>query len=110
MSSLLNVSNGSSNKSEQFNLNYIGVIVDNKEQNWFNRAHVGNFLGIVNLPRSTANLVDEDQKTRAFLQVEEGVHIMNPPREDTQGHYIFISPDRCHLCYCKLAKKQSQST
>ena len=95
MSSLLNVSNGSSNKSEQFNLNDIGVIVDNKEQNWFKRAHVGNFLGIVNLRRSTANLVDEDQKTRAFLQAEEGA--------------IYVT-DRCHLCYCKLSKRQGQST
>ena len=39
MSSLLNVSNGS--KSEEFNLKDIGVRIDNKEQNWFKRAHIG---------------------------------------------------------------------
>ena len=44
MSSLLNVSNGSS-QPEEFSLNNIEVLVDNKEQNWFNRTHVGVFLG-----------------------------------------------------------------
>ena len=42
MSSLLNISNGN-NKSEEFGLNDIEVLVDNKEQNWFKRAHVGKF-------------------------------------------------------------------
>ena len=52
---------------------------------------MGKFLGIVNIRRSTAKLADEDQKTRAFLQAEGGVHIMNAPREDAQDHDIFIS-------------------
>ena len=39
MSSVLNVSHGSS-KSEEFNLNNIGMPVDSKGQNWFKRAHV----------------------------------------------------------------------
>ena len=44
MSSLLNVFNDSS-RPEEFNLNDIEVLVENKEQNWFKRAHVGKFLG-----------------------------------------------------------------
>ena len=90
MSSLLNVFNGSSSKPEEFNFNDIDN-VDNKEQNWFKRAHVGKFLGIVNIHRSTGNLADEDQKTRAFLQAGESVHLMNSPWEDAQGYDIFIS-------------------
>ena len=52
---------------------------------------MGKLLGIVNIHRSTGKLADEDQKTRAFLQAEGGVHIMNTPKEDTQDHGIFIS-------------------
>ena len=63
MSSLLNVSNGSS-KSEELSLNDIEVLVDKKEQNWFKRAHVGNFLGLVHIYRSKAMLAGKDQKTR----------------------------------------------
>ena len=79
MSSLLNVSNAS-NKSEEFSLNDIEVLVDNKEQNYFKRVHMGKFLGVVNICRLTAKLADEVQKTRAFLQAEGGVHIVNTPR------------------------------
>ena len=89
-SSLLNVPNVSS-KPEGFNLSDIEVLVNSKEQNWFKRAHVGKFLGLVHIHRSTARLADEDQKTRAFLQAEGGCHIMKPPREDAQDHDIFIS-------------------
>ena len=90
MSFLLNVFNDSSGKLEEFNFNDIDN-VDNKEQNWFKRAHAGKFLGIVSIHRSTGNLADEDQKTRAFLQAGESVHIMNSPWEDAQGYDIFIS-------------------
>ena len=31
------------------------LLVDNKEQNWFKRAHVGNFLGLIHIHRSTAS-------------------------------------------------------
>ena len=41
-SSLLGVSNDASSKSEEFSLKDIEAFVD---QNWFQRAHVGNFLG-----------------------------------------------------------------
>ena len=40
MSFVLNVSNHSS-KPEEFSLKDIEVLVDNKEQNWFKRAHIG---------------------------------------------------------------------
>ena len=45
MSSLLNVSNGSS-KSEEFSFKDIEVVVESKEQNWFKRAHVGKCLDL----------------------------------------------------------------
>ena len=77
-------------KPEEFSLNDIEVLVDNKEQNWFKRAHVGKVLGLVNIRRSTAKLADEDQRTRTFL-AESGCHIMTPNREDAQDHDIFIS-------------------
>ena len=90
MSSLLNVSNGSS-KPEEFSLKDIKVLVDSKEQNWFKSAHVGKFLGLVHIHGSTTRLTNEDQKTRVFLQAEGGCHIMKPSREDTQDHDIFVS-------------------
>ena len=87
MSSLLNVSNDSS-KPEEFSLKDIEVLVDSKEQNWFKRTHVGK---LVHIPRSTARLTDDDQKTRTFLQAAGGIRSMNPPVEDTQDHDIFLS-------------------
>ena len=72
MSSLLDVSNGSS-RPEEFNLNDIEVLEDSEEQNWFKRAHVGKFSGLVHIHRSTARLADEDQKTRAFFILKWGV-------------------------------------
>ena len=89
MSSMLNVSNGSG-KPEEFSLKDIEVIVNGKEQNWFKRAHVGKFLGLVHIHISMSKLTDEDQKTWAFLQAGIGCHIMTLPREDAQDH-IFIS-------------------
>ena len=77
-------------KPEEFNLQDIEVLVDREEQKWFKRAHVGKFLGLVHIHRSTAKLVDEDQRTRAFLQAEGGCHVITP-REDVQDHDIFIS-------------------
>ena len=53
-SSLLNVSNGSS-KPEEFSPNDTEVLVDNKEQNWFKRAHIGQYLGIVRIITSTTS-------------------------------------------------------
>ena len=72
MSSLLNVFNNSS-RPEEFSIKDIEMLVDNKKQNWFKRVHVGKFLGLVHIHRSTARLVDEDQKTRAkgLLQRQE---------------------------------------
>ena len=89
MSSVLNVSNGSS-KSEEFNLNNIEVLVDKKEQNWFQRAHIGKYLGIARIITSTAKLSEENIRSWAFLQAEVGIYSMDPSREDAQDHDIFI--------------------
>ena len=59
MSSLLN----DSSRPEEFSLNNIEVLVDNKEQNWFKRAHVGKNLGLVYVYRSTERSAGKDQKT-----------------------------------------------
>ena len=86
--SLLNAS--SSSKSEEFNLKDIEVLVDSKQQHWFKRSNVGKFWGLLNIHRSTEKLVDEDQKTRAFLQAEGGCHIITPPKKNAQDHDIFM--------------------
>ena len=56
MSSLLNVSNDASRKSEEFSIKDIEVFVDSEEQNWFKRANVGKFLGIEGIRKSLNNL------------------------------------------------------
>ena len=61
MSSLLNVSNDS--KSEEFNLKDIEVLVDNKEQNWFKRAHIGQYLRIAHIITSTTKLSEQDMRS-----------------------------------------------
>ena len=70
MSFLLNVSNDAGSKPEEFSINDIEVLVDEKEQNWFKRKHVRKFLGLVYMHRSAAKLADKDQKTRTFLKAE----------------------------------------
>ena len=55
MSSLLNVSNGSS-KSEEFSPKDIKVLVDSQEQNWFKWAHVAKFLGLSQIEKSLVRL------------------------------------------------------
>ena len=90
MSSVLYVSNGS-NKSEELNLNDIEVLVDSGDQNWFKRAHIGQYLGIAHIITLTAKLSEEDITSPAFHQAEGGIHSMDPPREDAQDHDIFIS-------------------
>ena len=72
MSSLLNVSNAS--KPEEFNIKDIEVLVDNKEQNWFKMAHIGRYRGIAHIITLTAKLSEEDKRSCAFLQAEEGIH------------------------------------
>ena len=86
MSYLLNVFNGRS-KSEEF----IEVLVDNKVQNWFKRAHIGWYLGIAHIITSTTKLLEEDIRSQAFLQAEGGIRSTDPPRNDAQDHDIFIS-------------------
>ena len=89
MSSVLNVSNGSS-KFEEFNLNNIEVLVDKKDQNWFQRAHIGIYLGIARIITSTTKLSEEDIRSWAFLQAEVGIYSIDSSREDAQDHDIFI--------------------
>ena len=55
MSSVLSVSNGSS-KSEEFNHNDIVVLVDSKEQKWFEQVQVGKFLGLRHIDTSKEGL------------------------------------------------------
>ena len=55
-SSLLNVSNDASSKSEEFRLKDIEVFVDSREQNWFKKAHLGTFLGIEDIRTSLNGL------------------------------------------------------
>ena len=55
------------------------------------RAHIRRYLGIARIITSTTKLSEEDIRSRAFLQAEGGIRSMNPPREDTQDHDIFIS-------------------
>ena len=55
MPSSLNVSNAS-NKSEEFSLKDIEVLVDSEEQNWLNRAHVWKFLRIEDIRMSLNGL------------------------------------------------------
>ena len=51
----MNVSNDSS-KPEEFSFKDIEVFVDSDEQNWFERAHVGKFLGIEDIQKSLNGL------------------------------------------------------
>ena len=90
MSSVLYVSNGS-NKSEELNLNDIEVLVDSGDQNWFKRAHIGQYLDIVDIITLTVKLSEEDITSRGFHQAEGGIHSMEPSKEDAQDHDIFIS-------------------
>ena len=48
MSSVLNVSNANS-KPQGLSLKDIEVFVDSEEQNWFKRAHMGEYLGLGNI-------------------------------------------------------------
>ena len=86
----MNVSNAN-RKSDEFSLMDIEVLVDNKEQNWFQRAHIGQYLRIACIIISTAKLPEEDVRSRAFLQAVGGTYSMGPPMEDAQDHDVFIS-------------------
>ena len=81
-SSLLNVSNNADSKSEEFSFNNIEVLVDSEEQNWFKRAHIGQYLGIACIITSTSKLSEEDIRSRAFLETKGGIGSMEPSRED----------------------------
>ena len=63
MSSLLNVSNGSS-KPEEFSLKDIEVLLDSEGDNWFKRAHVGKFLGLAKILMSVEVLDTQEMPRR----------------------------------------------
>ena len=89
MSSVLNVSNDSG-KHQGFSIKDTEMLVYSKEQVWFKRAHVGKFLGLLHIHRSTSRLADEDQKKPGLLEGWGGCHDPTLPREDAQDHDIFI--------------------
>ena len=72
-------------------LNIVLYIVDNKEQNWFKRAHIGRYLGIARIITSATKLAEEDITYRAFLQAEGGIRRMDPLGK-TLRIMIFSSP------------------
>ena len=63
----MNVSNGNS-KSEEFSLNDIEVLVDNKEQNWFKRARVGKFLGLTKILMSVEGHNTQEMPQRDYIK------------------------------------------
>ena len=67
MSSVLNVSNDSG-KHQGFSIKDTEMFVYSKEQVWFKRAHVGKFLGLLHIHRSTSRLADKDQKKPGLLE------------------------------------------
>ena len=67
------------------------MVVDNKEQNWFRRVHIGRYLWTARIITSTAKLSEEDIRSRAFLQTEGGVCSIGPTKENAQDYDIFIS-------------------
>ena len=90
MSSLFNVSNGSS-KPEEFSLKNIGVLVDKKEQNWIKRAHIGQYLGMARIIMSTAKLSEEDIRSQASSKLKGGDRYYGSPLRKMLKTLIFSS-------------------
>ena len=66
MSSLLNVSNASS-ELEEFSLKDIEVFADSEEQNWFKQAHVEKYLGLKHIDTSVEGFSKTEMLTRQEL-------------------------------------------
>ena len=64
---MLNVSNDTGRKFEEFSLKDIEVFVDSEEQNWFKRALVGKFLGIEDIRTSLNGLERCEIRTKQEL-------------------------------------------
>ena len=73
MSSVLNVSNGC-NKSEEFNLNDIEVLVGSEEQSWFKRAHFGTFLGLKHIDTLVGGFDKCEMPTRNDIKTTPHPH------------------------------------
>ena len=65
--SLLNVPNVS-NKSEEFSLKDIEVLVGSGEQNWFKRVHAGKYLGLKDIEPSTRGLDKRETCARHYIK------------------------------------------
>ena len=84
-SSLLNVSNDASRKSEEFSLKDIGVFIDSEEQKWFKRAHVGKFLGIEDIATSLNDLEKREIHTRQeVVPTRHGTPGWHGPKKSTK--------------------------
>ena len=66
MSSVLNVSNDSS-KPQEFSIKDIVMFVNSEEQNWFERIHVGKFLGLEDIRTSLNGLEKCEMLSRQEL-------------------------------------------
>ena len=67
-----------SNESEEISLKDNEVLVDNGDQNWFKRAHIGQYLGIACIITSTDKLSEQDIRSWAFPQAERGSIVWTP--------------------------------
>ena len=77
MSSVLNVSNESS-KPAVFSLKEIEVLVESEEQNWFKRAHIGQYLEIARIVTWTVKLSEEDKRSWVFFRLMGGSMVWTP--------------------------------
>ena len=66
----------SSRKFKEFNFKDIEMLVNEKQQPWFKKAHVGKFLGISNTHTSTTKLGQYDMQTHTSLQTGSTIHTM----------------------------------
>ena len=91
MSSLLNASNAS-NKSEEFSLKNIEVLVDNEEQNWFKQTHVGKFLGLKHIDTSVESPVKCEMPTRNGIKTTlHGTEGWSGPKDHQNKTDKFLS-------------------
>lgn len=52
------------------------MLVNEKQQPWFKKTHVGKFLGISNTDTSTTKLGQYDMQTHTSLQTGPTIHTM----------------------------------
>ena len=84
MSSVLNVSNGSS-KPEEFSLIGTEVLVDSEEQNWFKEAHVEKYLGLSQTEKSLVGLDKCEIRARNEFNLTHTTTTGSPGPKDHQN-------------------------